>query len=246
MDGRERDVSATDGRERDVSATDGRERDAAVDVSLRDAPADCEHSICGNGANQQQEDSDDANRDHYDGCSDDCRASADHLLISEVAVRPGGAEMIELMNPTKLSIELSDYLLSDSHLYYKVALGTFRPPAGRTSRPAFPPVRSSVPANTARSRWATPPEVHRVFLPPTGYPQISSCAPRPMVRQTTRGSPTCSPRKRAPRLVPPRPSPTLENRSFSFLSRGWAAERRRLPLLWHPDRIEPRGRQDDG
>ena len=85
MDVRERDVSAMDVRERDAKVPDVSERDAKVpDVSERDAPADCEQSVCGNGAIQQEEDSDDANRDPYDGCSDDCRASADHLLISEV------------------------------------------------------------------------------------------------------------------------------------------------------------------
>lgn len=61
-----------------------------------------------------------------------------HLLISEVVTRPGGAEMIEVMNPTNAAIILSDYLLSDSHLYYKIASNAFTTASGSDFAARFP------------------------------------------------------------------------------------------------------------
>jgi hypothetical protein len=46
--------------------------------------------------------------------------------------------MIEIMNPTLGSISLSDYVLSDSHLYYKVASGTFTTASGSDFAARFP------------------------------------------------------------------------------------------------------------
>lgn len=41
------------------------------------------------------------------------RAAADHLLITEFAVRPTDGEFIEIYNPTSVSVDLSQYYLSD-------------------------------------------------------------------------------------------------------------------------------------
>jgi len=71
-----------------------------------------------------------------DGC-DACSIGA-HLLITEVATRPSGAEMIEVFNPTSRPIALFDYLLSDSHLYYKVATGSFTTASGSDFAARFP------------------------------------------------------------------------------------------------------------
>lgn len=62
---------------------------------------------------------------------DPCGSSplADHLLITEIMIRPNGAEFVELYNPTDSEIDLSTYYLynaTDSGLgrfYYKITSG---------------------------------------------------------------------------------------------------------------------------
>jgi hypothetical protein len=74
-----------------------------------------------------------------DSCGDDCSGPfCDHLLITEVVTRPSGAEMIEIVNPTGFSVALSDYALSDNHLYYKVASGSFTTASGSDFAARFP------------------------------------------------------------------------------------------------------------
>ena len=63
---------------------------------------------------------------------------ADHLLITEIATRPSGAEMIEIANPTGGAVVLSDYLLSDSHLYYEIAFDAFTTASGSDFAARFP------------------------------------------------------------------------------------------------------------
>ena len=45
----------------------------------------------------------------------------DHLVISEVSLRDGNREFIEIFNPTKNEIDLSNYYLTDDHEYFKLA-----------------------------------------------------------------------------------------------------------------------------
>jgi hypothetical protein len=71
------------------------------------------------------------------------RAAADHLLITEFAVRPTDGEFIEIYNPTSASVDLSTYFVSDFVLgnmgdeepesnYYHLVDGVLDPD------PAFP------------------------------------------------------------------------------------------------------------
>jgi hypothetical protein len=49
---------------------------------------------------------------------------ADHLLINEVAVAPeGGAEFVEIHNPTAATVALDTYYLSDNSTYFELAAG---------------------------------------------------------------------------------------------------------------------------
>jgi cysteine-rich repeat protein len=95
--------------------------------------------FCGDGETRTGiEECDDGNRDSFDRCSNQCKLAADHLLITEVVTRPGSAEMIEIMNPTQSSVSLSDYFVSDSHLYYKVTTGAFTTASGSDFAARFP------------------------------------------------------------------------------------------------------------
>ncbi len=60
--------------------------------------------------------------DRIDGCSG-CTQAADHLLITEIAIGPAGAEFVELLNPTSTSVDLSDYAIADTHRYAEAAAG---------------------------------------------------------------------------------------------------------------------------
>lgn len=71
------------------------------------------------------------------------RAAADHLLLTEFAVRPTDAEFLEIYNPTSASVDLSTYYVSDFVLgnqgdeepesnYYHLTDGVLNPD------PAFP------------------------------------------------------------------------------------------------------------
>jgi hypothetical protein len=50
-------------------------------------------------------------------------APGPHLLLSEVALGPGGSEFIEIDNPTAAAVDLANYYLSDSGAYYKLPAG---------------------------------------------------------------------------------------------------------------------------
>ena len=147
-----RDSAVEAGRDAAVEAG----RDAAVEAG-RDAPTDIAsvesqapldtgalvHDAAGGDgeaetAGEGGAPGDDANRDPFDACDNSCTAAANHLLLSEVVTRPSGAEMIEIVNPTGLAVLLSDYLLSDSHLYYKIASGTFTTASGSDFAARFP------------------------------------------------------------------------------------------------------------
>jgi cysteine-rich repeat protein len=101
--------------------------------------ATCRAARCGDGEVETGvEGCDDANRDPFDSCGNDCVAATSHLLITEVVTRPSGAEMIEIANMGRFAVILSDYLLSDSHLYYKVASGGFTTASGSDFAARFP------------------------------------------------------------------------------------------------------------
>jgi cysteine-rich repeat protein len=101
--------------------------------------ATCESARCGDGEVETDvEACDDGNRDAFDACGNDCRSAAGHLLITEVVTRPNGAEMIEIANMGRFAAILSDYLLSDSHLYYKVPAGSFPTASGSDFAARFP------------------------------------------------------------------------------------------------------------
>jgi len=57
------------------------------------------------------------------------RCAASRLLLSQVAAAPTAGEYISIYNPNDLTIDLSDYYLSDSGNYFKVVLAT-APDAG--------------------------------------------------------------------------------------------------------------------
>jgi cysteine-rich repeat protein len=99
----------------------------------------CRAARCGDGQVETGvEACDDANRDPFDACGNDCVPSASHLLLTEVVTRPSGAEMIEIANMGRFAVVLSDYLLSDSHLYYKIASGGFTTASGSDFAARFP------------------------------------------------------------------------------------------------------------
>jgi cysteine-rich repeat protein len=99
----------------------------------------CRSARCGDGEVETGvEGCDDGNDDAFDACGTDCRPAASHLLITEVVTRPSGAEMIEIANMGRFAAILSDYLLSDSHLYYKIATGGFTTASGSDFAARFP------------------------------------------------------------------------------------------------------------
>jgi hypothetical protein len=53
-----------------------------------------------------------------------------HVLISEVAVTPDGAEFVEIWNPTADEVDLSDYYICDNSIYFDIAQGIAFNPAG--------------------------------------------------------------------------------------------------------------------
>ncbi|WP_437963069.1 lamin tail domain-containing protein [Sorangium sp. So ce260] len=55
---------------------------------------------------------------------------AGHLLISEVVVRPGAAEFIEIWNPTEEAVDLTNYYLSDNTVYWAITEGEPWAPVG--------------------------------------------------------------------------------------------------------------------
>ena len=49
--------------------------------------------------------------------------AGDHLLITEIAVQPAGAEFIEIANRGTTAVDLSNYYISDNSSYYTIASG---------------------------------------------------------------------------------------------------------------------------
>jgi cysteine-rich repeat protein len=112
--------------------------DDGNDVNSDACVKTCRSAVCGDGyVRDGVETCDDGNGDPFDGCGR-CFPPAGHLLITEVVTRPAGAELIEIVNPTPFPIALSDYLLSDSHVYYEVATGTFTTASGTDFAARFP------------------------------------------------------------------------------------------------------------
>ncbi|MBK7580433.1 MAG: lamin tail domain-containing protein [Myxococcales bacterium] len=62
-----------------------------------------------------------------DASTDGGGTVGDHLLISEVGIEPGGAEFIEIWNPTNAEVDLSNYYVADNSAYYKVTSGPWNP-----------------------------------------------------------------------------------------------------------------------
>src|SRR5512142_1880754 len=50
-------------------------------------------------------------------------AAGPHLLLSEVALQPGGHEFIEIDNPPAAAVDLTHYYLADTSAYYKLPAG---------------------------------------------------------------------------------------------------------------------------
>lgn len=99
-------------------------------------PADCESmrceggtcgALCGDMKIEGDEACDDGNTEPYDGCSPLCLTPVSHLIISEVAVAPNEAEMVEIYNPTAATLSLANVHLADFNLYWEVAAGTASP-----------------------------------------------------------------------------------------------------------------------
>ncbi|HSD88799.1 MAG TPA: lamin tail domain-containing protein, partial [Kofleriaceae bacterium] len=55
-----------------------------------------------------------------DSAIDAAVAPGGHVLMTEIAVAPDGAEMIELTNPTTQAVDLSTYYLSNHGSYFKL------------------------------------------------------------------------------------------------------------------------------
>jgi len=67
-----------------------------------------------------------------------------HLLLSEVVLAPTGGEMVEIVNPTAATVDLSTYYVTDTPTYFRLPAGTqtidtsdfiARFPAGATIAP---------------------------------------------------------------------------------------------------------------
>ena len=50
-------------------------------------------------------------------------AAVGHLLLTEVVMQPAGSELVEITNPTAVTISLASYYLSDSGEYWKLPSG---------------------------------------------------------------------------------------------------------------------------
>ena len=122
----------------------GREppRDAAADAldardAAREGPEGPRDTGLGGDASASFEGGGDAVREATDDCATDGWVGH-HLLIGEIVTRPSGGEMIAIVNPTSAAVDLSDYFISDSHLYYKIASSTFTTSSGSDFAARFP------------------------------------------------------------------------------------------------------------
>jgi cysteine-rich repeat protein len=134
-----------DGPAADADAEAGSDGEADAN-----ADADADAVACGDGVVEPGEACDDGNANDFDACSNRCQPAAGHLIITEIVTRPGGAEMIEIYNPTAAPVDLSDYGLSDSHQYFAVAAGSF-PTASGSDFAAFFPPGSQIPPGAYRT-----------------------------------------------------------------------------------------------
>ncbi len=77
----------------------------------------------------------------------DAAVSMKHLLLSEVALQPGGSEFVEITNPTNTPIALANYYLADTGDYWKLPAGA--PPLGTADFIAKFPDGAMLPAGGA-------------------------------------------------------------------------------------------------
>ena len=49
-----------------------------------------------------------------------CLSNTNHLVFSRVTISPTEAEFVSIYNPTNDNINLSDYYITDSDLYYNL------------------------------------------------------------------------------------------------------------------------------
>lgn len=119
-----------------------------------------------------------------------------HLLISEIVVTPGDAELIEIFNPTGATVDLSDYYISDNSAYWRMATGVpwapmgtadtdfvARFPAGATIAPGAVRVIAASP-NYALA-WSTCPDF---YLSSTGTGVTCGGSSVPAMRVPANGS----------------------------------------------------------
>jgi cysteine-rich repeat protein len=115
-------ASASDCDDKNKCTTDGTKGNVA------DCSAECTHtavaSCCGNGLVESGEQCDDGNVSDKDGCSNACKLPGGHLLITEVAVAPGEAEVVELYNPSSSEVPLDNVYLSDRIDYFQITKGS--------------------------------------------------------------------------------------------------------------------------
>jgi cysteine-rich repeat protein len=137
--GREQCDGPASGPAADADAEVAADADAEPD-SETGTPADANPAAtCGNGIIDTGEPCDDGNADDFDACSNRCQPAANHLIITEIVVRPGGAEMVEIHNPGASAVDLSDYALSDSDQYFTIGAGSFSTASGSDFVALFPP-----------------------------------------------------------------------------------------------------------
>ena len=83
----------------------------------------CQPPSCGDGKINGGEVCDDGNTNGYDACSSTCRLPVGHLLLTEFVVTPDLSEFVEIYNPTKAPVELTNYWIADYGTYYAVTSG---------------------------------------------------------------------------------------------------------------------------
>lgn len=112
-------------------------------------------------------------------------ASGPHLLLSEVTLGPTGKEFIEVVNPTASSVDLSNYYLSDSSVYYKLPTGV--PSVGVADFIVRFPAGSSI---AAHSVVTVATDTATNFMTGYGSMPTYSIADQTMHVVTTNGTPT--------------------------------------------------------
>jgi Lamin Tail Domain len=110
-----------------------------ADVAVWTGRQDCDGRADGTASDAGMADAETGIDSTADGDSTASDPPADHLLITEIVARPGGAEMIEIHNPTASAVDLTDHALSDSHRYFTIATGSFSTASGSDFVAFFPP-----------------------------------------------------------------------------------------------------------